>query len=159
MLEAAAGGNGPPAQSLAVNPFKTMLQGGSASGLLPSVRILGALSLLPSSSLDSSPHASSPGCLLVQDSLQCPLPPLLSTAIRLRPLDPRARLQIPLLPLVLADSVAGRCLMSMDLQGVVLPSSYLQPQCYKFVLCVYSCPACVPHPVCSACWKTLKCSK
>ena len=48
MLKAAAGGDDPPAQSLAVIPFKTMLQGGSASGLLPSLRILGALSLLPS---------------------------------------------------------------------------------------------------------------
>lgn len=38
MLEAVAGGNTPASASLAVNPFKTLLQGGNASGLLVTVR-------------------------------------------------------------------------------------------------------------------------
>ncbi len=136
MLEAAAGGNGPPAQSLAVNPFKTMLQGGSASGLLPSVRILGTLSLLPTASFNFSPYSSSPGCPPVQDFLQCPVRPLPSTAIHLRRLDPPARLQIPSLHWVLVDSVAGRCLMSMDLQGALLPHPYLQQRGACLALCI-----------------------
>jgi hypothetical protein len=38
MMDAVAGGNAPPSESLAINPFKTMLQGGTATGLLVSVR-------------------------------------------------------------------------------------------------------------------------
>jgi hypothetical protein len=38
MMAAVSGGNAPPSESLAVNPFKTMLQGGTATGLLVSVR-------------------------------------------------------------------------------------------------------------------------
>jgi hypothetical protein len=38
MMEAAAGGNAPAAASASHNPFKTMLQGGSATGHLVTVR-------------------------------------------------------------------------------------------------------------------------
>ena len=38
MMEAAAGGNAPVSASVANNPFKTMLQGGSATGHLVTVR-------------------------------------------------------------------------------------------------------------------------
>lgn len=40
MMEAAAGGNAPVAASVANNPFKTMLQGGSATGHLVTVRCI-----------------------------------------------------------------------------------------------------------------------
>jgi hypothetical protein len=38
MMEAAHGGNSPLASSVSHNPFKSMLQGGSATGHLVSVR-------------------------------------------------------------------------------------------------------------------------
>ena len=77
MLEAAAGGNGPSAASSAVNPFKNMLRGGSASGNLVSVR-----HHIAPTSLCKLTQSDSPGHRLAPDSP--PLIPLHSVAIHSR---------------------------------------------------------------------------
>jgi hypothetical protein len=69
MMEAAAGGNAPVAASASHNPFKSMLQGGSASGHLVTVRCAAALLSPLFSFLMLVRLLCSPGHLLQPDSL------------------------------------------------------------------------------------------
>ena len=75
MMEAVTGGNTPASASLAVNPFKTLLQGGNASGLLVTVR--STSHFLPRSIIAVSFSHRSPGRRLQEglDSLRLTLHP------------------------------------------------------------------------------------